>query len=750
MRTFSQGSVFRTLLMACTLLASLQLHAEDGYRLWLRYDRIDDPALLTQYRSAVAALVFPAPSPTLLVARNELLDDLGSMLDKKLPIRTTLSENCILAGTPSSSPVIAQLLSSKYPGLAGDGYVLHAQQVEGKHLIIIAAHSDIGVLYGVFAFLRLLQTHQPIQNISLSSSPLVQRRILDHWDNLTRTVERGYAGASIWNWHLLPDYIDQRYIDYARANASIGINGTVLTNVNANSLVLTPLYLQKVRALADVFRPYGIRVYLTAKFSAPVDIGGLKTADPLDPAVQKWWKDKCDEIYSLIPDFGGFLVKANSEGQPGPQTYGRTHTDGANMFADALAPHGGIVMWRAFVYDAGRDMAAPDRFKQACAEFTPFDGKFRPNVLIQVKNGPIDFQPREPFSPLFGAMSKTPLMMEFQITQEYLGQGTHLVYEAPLFKEVLDADTYANGKGSTVAKIIDGSAFHPGQDGPITNSALQPGTSPGSPTELTGMAGVSNIGNERNWTNHPFGQANWYAFGRLAWDHTLSPRQIADEWIRQTFSNQAAAVSVIEKMMMASREAVVNYMTPLGLHHIMSSSGHYGPGPWLNNAPRADWNPVYYHRADAYGIGFDRTTTGSNALAQYQPPVRQQWLDSNTCDEKFLLWFHHVSWSHKMKDGHTFWDELCNRYQSGVDTVKWMQRQWNSLAGLIDKERFTQVSMLLNIQEKEAEWWRNACLLYFQTFSRMPIPPGVGHADQTLEYYKSLHFPYAPGTGASL
>jgi len=805
MRTFSQKSVVRTLIMACTLLASLQLRAEDGYRLWLRYDRIDDPALLTQYRSSVTAMVFPAPSPTLLVARNELLDDLGSMLDKKLPIRTTPSDNCILAGTPSSSPVIAQLLSSKYPGLAGDGYVLHSQLVEGKHLIIIAAHSDIGVLYGVFAFLRLLQTHQPIQNISLSSSPLVQRRILDHWDNLTRTVERGYAGASIWNWHLLPDYIDQRYIDYARANASIGINGTVLTNVNANSLVLTPLYLQKVRALADVFRPYGIRVYLTAKFSAPVDIGGLKTADPLDPAVQKWWKDKCDEIYSLIPDFGGFLVKANSEGQPGPQTYGRTHTDGANMFADALAPHGGIVMWRAFVYDvrpqrknehfddnpahaeghkaatadAGTsktpvvdsgahnipvsrpspgEISAPDRFKQAYAEFTPFDGKFRPNVLIQVKNGPIDFQPREPFSPLFGAMSKTPLMMEFQITQEYLGQGTHLVYEAPLFKEVLDADTYANGKGSTVAKIIDGSAFHPGQGSPFTTPTLQPGISPGGQTTvdqlaaapLTGMAGVSNIGNERNWTNHPFGQANWYAFGRLAWDHTLSARQIADEWVKQTFSNNTTVVSAIEKMMMASREAVVNYMTPLGLHHIMSSSGHYGPGPWLNNAPRADWNPVYYHRADAYGIGFDRTATGSNALTQYQPQVRQQWLDSNTCDEKFLLWFHHVSWSHKMKDGHTFWDELCNRYQSGVDTVKWMQRQWKSLAGLIDKERFTQVSMLLNIQEKEAEWWRNACLLYFQTFSRMPIPPGVGHADQTLEYYKSLRFPYAPGTGISL
>jgi len=600
-----------------------------------------------------------------------------------------------------------------------------------------------------------LQTEQDIRQLSLVSAPAIQRRVLDHWDNLNRYVERGYAGISIWNWHELPGYIDARYKDYARANASIGINGSVLNNVNANAFILTKEYLIKAAALANTFRPYGIKVYLSARFSAPIELGHLKTADPLDAQVQQWWREKVNEIYTYIPDFGGFLVKANSEGQPGPQNYGRTHADGANMLADALAPHGGIVMWRAFVYSSE---TPDDRFKQAYNEFKPLDGKFKPNVLIQVKNGPIDFQPREPFSPLFGAMSKTPLMMEFQITQEYLGQGTHLVYEAPLFKEVLDADTYANGKGSTVAKIIDGSAFHPGQGSPFTTPTLQPGISPGGQTTvdqlaaapLTGMAGVSNIGNERNWTNHPFGQANWYAFGRLAWDHTLSAQQIADEWIRQTFSNNTTVVSAIEKMMMASREAVVNYMTPLGLHHIMSSSGHYGPGPWLNNAPRADWNPVYYHRADAYGIGFDRTATGSNALTQYQPQVRQQWLDSNTCDEKFLLWFHHVSWSHKMKDGHSFWDKLCNRYQSGVDTVKWMQQQWNSLADLIDKERFNQVSMFLAIQEKEAEWWRNACLLYFQTFSRMPIPSGVGKPDQTLEYYKSLRFPYAPGTGISL
>src|SRR5205085_10053054 len=403
-----------------------------------------------------------------------------------------------------------------------------------------------------------------IQNISIISTPKIQNRILDHWDNLNRTVERGYAGASIWNWHLLPGYIDKRYIDYARANASIGINGTVLTNVNANALVITKDYLIKVKALADVFRNYGIRVYLTARFSAPIDIGGLKTADPVSGDVQNWWNKKVDEIYSYVPDFGGFLVKANSEGQPGPQTYGRTHADGANMLADALAPHHGIVIWRAFVYDVrpqkanenfdsvkansnAENIASTDRFKQAYNEFKLLDGKFRKNVLIQVKNGPVDFQPREPFSPLFGAMPQTPLVMEFQITQEYLGQGTNLVFEAPLFKECLDADTHVKGKGSTVEKVVNGS---------LQNYSI------------TGMAGVSNIGNERNWTGHPFGQANWYAFGRLSWDHELSSTQIADEWIRQSFSNNTRTVASIKNIMMASRETLVNYMTPLGLHHI--------------------------------------------------------------------------------------------------------------------------------------------------------------------------------------
>jgi alpha-glucuronidase len=739
--------MIKSLLFSLSLFIAFGVcRADDGYRLWLRYEKINNSGLLQQYRSQIGSLLFYGNSPTVTVAKNELRTGLQGLLDKKITDAPGLISNTICVFTKSSPGVTVSENFFDYTSLGREGFIIKAQNVQGKHVTFITANTDVGLLYGVFHLLRLVQTHQNIQEISITSVPKIQNRLLNHWDNLNRTVERGYAGISIWNWHELPYYIDQRYIDYARANASIGINGTVLTNVNANALFLTKEYLIKVKALADVFRPYGIKVYLTARFSAPVEIGGLKSADPLDTCVQNWWKQKADEIYSYVPDFGGFLVKANSEGQPGPQTYNRSHADGANMLADAVARHGGIVMWRAFVYDVrvqrsnenfdslkidnkAPAIASADRFKQAYNEFKPLDGAFRKNVLIQVKNGPIDFQPREPFSPLFGAMPQTPLMMEFQLTQEYLGQGTHLVFEAPLFKEVLEADTYAKEKGSTVAEVIDGSLFN---------------------YAVTGMAGVANIGNERNWTNHPFGQANWYALGRLAWNHELTAAQIADEWIRQTFSNDNKVVTTIKQIMMASREAVVNYMTPLGLHHIMATGHHYGPGPWVDNLGRADWNPVYYHRADAYGIGFDRTVAGSNALAQYQPQVREQWSDSNTCNEKYLLWFHHVSWWHKMKNGKTLWNELCTKYQQGVDTVRWMQQQWNTLKGLVDEERFNQVNMFLNIQEKEAEWWKNACILYFQTFSKMPIPPNVEKPDHTLEYYESLKFPFAPGSGGNM
>jgi alpha-glucuronidase len=390
------------------------------------------------------------------------------------------------------------------------------------------------------------------------------------------------------------------------------------------------------------------------------------------------------------------------------------------MLADVLAPHKGIVMWRAFVYGEKSE----DRIKQAYDEFKPLDGKFRENVMVQVKNGPLDFQPREPFSPLFGAMDHTPLVMEFQLTQEYLGQGTHLVYEAPMFKEVLNSDTYAKGKGSFVSKIIDGSLYN---------------------YSLNGIAGVSNIGNERNWTGHLFGQANWYAFGRLAWNYDLNSEQIADEWIRQTFSSNPTVISTVKKIMLSSHEAMVNYMTPLGLHHIMGNGHHYGPAPWGNTLPRPDWNPVYFHRADSFGIGFDRTANGTNALAQYAPEVRKQFEELNSCDENYLLWFHHVSWKHKMRSGRTLWEELCYKYYKGVDDIRSFQLAWNQLEKLLDNERFSHVKMLLAIQAEEAKWWRNSCLLYFQTFSGMAIPAGYEQPDKTLGYYKSLNFPYAPG-----
>ncbi|SDF52976.1 alpha-glucuronidase family glycosyl hydrolase [Chitinophaga filiformis] len=703
----------KTLLLLLSLCLAHLSHAEDGYNLWLRYKRIDDNKLLTSYRKTITAIQVVGQSPTMDAIKKELILGLNGLLDTH--IATTPTNNTLIAGIHSA---LKLNLEEKPDG--PEGFLIISKVSAGKHYTIITANTETGVLYGTFHLLRLIQTHQPIENLHINSSPRVKLRLLNHWDNLNRYVERGYAGISIWNWHTLPDYIDDRYTDYARANASIGINGTVLNNVNANATILTEPYLQKVAALARVLRPYGIKVYLSARFSAPIEIGHLKTADPLNDTVRQWWQAKAKEIYQLIPDFGGFLIKANSEGQPGPQSYGRNHTDGANMLADAVAPFGGIIIWRAFVYAP----QAKDRFKQAYDEFTPLDGKFRNNVLVQVKNGPIDFQPREPFSPLFGAMPQTPLMMEFQLTQEYLGQGTHLVYEAPLFKEVLDADTHAKGPNSTIAKIIDGSLYD---------------------HAVSGIAAVSNIGNERNWTGHLFGQANWYALGRLAWDYNLSSEQIATEWIQQTFSNNPTVVNSIKDIMLASREAVVNYMTPLGLHHIMGNGHHYGPAPWSNNAPRPDWDPVYYHKADAKGIGFDRTTAGSNALQQYRPAVRQLYADSNTCSDQYLLWFHHVSWQHKMHSGRTLWNELCHKYQEGVDTVSAMQHKWEQLKSYIDPERFHQVQMLLAIQHKDAIWWRNVCLLYFQTFSKMPFPANYEQPDHTLEYYQQQRFPYAPG-----
>jgi alpha-glucuronidase len=715
--------VRRALFLLIVLAGAVPAVAEDGYELWLRYPRVADEARLQQYRQVVGAVLVEGRSPTMQAVAAELQRGLAGLLGRAVPlVRKPDADGMLIAGTPMESAAIAASgLDDDLRAVGDEGFVIRSTRVGGRRALVVAANRDVGVLYGAFHLLRLIQTHQPIDALTISERPRIQHRVLNHWDNLDGTVERGYAGGSLWDWHKLPGYKAPRYTDYARANASIGINGTVLTNVNANATALTAEYLRKAAALADVFRPYGIRVYLTARFSAPMEIGGLKTADPLAPEVRDWWAKKVEEIYTFIPDFGGFLVKANSEGQPGPQDFTRTHADGANMLADALARHGGVVMWRAFVYS---ENVKEDRHKQAYTEFQPLDGTFRRNVLVQVKNGAIDFQPREPFHPLFGAMPRTPLMLELQITKEYLGFATHLAYLAPLFEEVLQSDTHAHGEGSLVREVIDGTLHG---------------------YERTGIAGVANTGTDRNWCGSVFSCANWHAFGRLAWDPSLTSRVLADEWIRQTFTNDAATVARIGDIMLASREAVVDYMTPLGLHHLMARGHHYGPGPWVSGGPRADWTSVYYHRADETGVGFDRTSTGSNAAAQYAPPLRARFTSLQTVPERYLLWFHHVPWDHRTGSGRTLWNELTFRYCRGVQTVRAWRRLWADLAPFVDRERHDETAAFLAIQEEEARWWRDASVLYFQTFSRRPIADECGQPSETLEHFMSINRRFVPG-----
>lgn len=714
------GLVLVVLAYAGSGLLPMSGMAADGYELWLSYRPLD-AAWVERNRSALGPIVIKQSSPTLAAAKSELHRGLLGLMGAEPELADEISrDGAVIAGTPQSQPAFASL-PLKLQGLPTGSYVIRSMRVAGRAATVIAANDDVGVLYGTFHFLRLIRTQQPITRLDIREAPHLQLRMLDHWDNLDGSVERGYAGASLWDWHKLPDYLDPRYADYARANASLGINATVLTNVNANAVSLTTSYIRKSAALADVFRPYGIRVYLTARFSAPIEIGGLETADPLDPKVKAWWQAKADEIYRYIPDFGGLLVKANSEGQPGPQDYGRSHAQGANLLADALAPHGGVVIWRAFVYS---HQQPDDRAKQAYSEFVPLDGKFRGNALLQVKNGAIDFQPREPFHPLFGAMPATPLMLELQITKEYLGFATHLVYLGALYEEVLRADTQVRGKGSTVAKVIDGSLHGYAR---------------------TGIAGVANTGRDRNWTGSHFDQANWYAFGRLAWNPELASRAIAEEWARMTFSNDARFLAPVVEMMMRSHQAAVDYMTPLGLHHLMARGHHYGPGPWVEGGKRADWTSVYYHRADATGIGFDRTAGGSNAVAQYASPIAKQFNDPQQVPEEFLLWFHHLPWDFRLSSARTLWDELVRRYTLGVETVHQMRKTWDGLASFVDAERHAQVAAFLKIQEQEAKWWRDACIAYFQTFSARPLPAGYEPPEHSLEYYRSLQFPYAPG-----
>jgi alpha-glucuronidase len=704
------------------LLATAPAHAEDGYELWLRYPPVGGE-MLARYRAHVSAFDVVGDSPTARAAAAELTRGLGGLLGRPVPEATApWPDGVVIAGTAAQAPIAGLGLAADLAPLGPDGYLIRRANVRERRAIVIAANTDIGVLYGAFHFLRLLQTHQDLDALAIAERPRIQHRVLNHWDNLNGTVERGYAGNSLWDWHKLPDYQAPRYRDYARANASLGINGTVLNNVNSNATSLTAEYLRKAAALADVFRPYGIRVYLSARFSAPLEIGGLKTADPLDPAVAAWWAGKAKEIYGIIPDFGGFLVKADSEGQPGPHNYKRTHADGANMLADALAPHGGIVMWRAFVYSPDNP---DDRHKQAYAEFKPLDGAFRANVLLQVKNGAIDFQPREPFHPLFGAMPRTPLMAELQITKEYLGFATHLVYLAPLFEEVLDADTHASGAGSPVRTVVDGSLHGYAR---------------------TGIAGVANIGSNRNWCGSVFACANWHAFGRLAWNPEFAAADLADEWLRMTFSNAQTFLQPARAMMLRSRQAAVDYMTPLGLHHLMARGHHYGPGPWVSGGPRADWTSVYYHRADAAGIGFDRTATGSNAVSQYARPVSDVFGDVTRVPEEFLLWFHHVPWDRRMPSGRPLWDELTARYCRGVEAVRDMRSAWNALASQIDAERADETRVFLGIQDHEATWWRDASVLYFQTFSKRPIQPdSCGAPSRTLDEFMAINSRNVPG-----
>lgn len=709
--------IFTNSVLTLLLFSLVQsLKAEDGSALWMRYQPLSQ-ALKTEYQNTFRGLIVTETGEVFQAATKELDMASEGLTGAKLTRTSNVANGTLIIGTAGNRLVRQLVPKADLENCGAEGYLIRSGETRGLRYTVVAAKTGAGALYGTFALIRLMQTGEPVTGLNISEQPKYELRLLNHWDNLNGTVERGYAGHSIW-WEMPGDdeTLREFYTTYARANASVGINGASINNVNASPQVLTPEYISRFAKFAGYLRPYNMKIYMSINFSSPRIIGGLPTSDPFDPEVKQWWKDKVKEIYSVIPDFGGFLVKANSEGQPGPQDYGRTHADGANMLAEALEPYNGVVMWRAFVYEPTGD----DRAKQAYTEFMPFDGKFHHNVIVQVKNGPVDFQPREPFSPLFGAMQKSSLMIEFQITQEYLGFSNHLAYLATVQKEVFDADTYAKGKGSTVAKATDGTLF---------------------PFHRTAIAGVANIGRDVNWTGHHFGQANWYAYGRLAWNHELSPEAIGEEWLKMTFSHDKDFVKNSLNIMMRSREAVVSYMTPLGLHHLMGWDHHHGPEPWTD-IPRArpDWLPRYYHKASADGIGFNRSSTGSNATAQYFPPLRDKFDSPQTCPENLLLWFHHLPWDHKMKSGRTMWDELCFEYTRGVNEVRDFQHLWDSLEGKIDEERFNHIQYKLKVQAREALWWRDACLLYFQTYSQRPIPLELERPVHDLEELKQIKF----------
>ncbi|MBL1009101.1 MAG: hypothetical protein JJO71_36360 [Escherichia coli] len=662
------------LILLITVLTSLHVSAQsDGSQLWLG----------KQYANSCQVISQLPDDATAKIAKQELENNWrGKNVELKIDKALNLGEGYNLYARPAQQ---------------GDNIQYEAT---------ITASKPIGLLYGAYELIRLQNTDAyntgsgNQQNFSKAidktEKPQVGLRILNHWDNLDGSIERGYAGKSIFKWEeiklgkngkggSISKSLHDRLITYARANASLGINGSVLNNVNASPKMMTAEYINKVKVIANILRPYGIRVYLSINFASPMALGYTKTADPLDKKVQQWWKKKAKEIYAAIPDFGGFLVKANSEGQPGPGDYHRTHADGANMLADAVKPYGGIIMWRSFVY--GANHKGEDRVKQAVSEFKGMDGKFRDNVILQSKNGPLDFQPREPYAPIFDNIKQTPQIAELQITQEYLGQSKHLTYLAPMWKEFFD---FVN------------------------------------PNKLVGISGVANIGDDANWCGHPFSQANWYAFGRLAWNPSLTAEEIAHEWLVQTYENQDEKFTKpVEMMMMTSREACVNYMMPLGLHHIFKFDHHYGPEPdgFIASYP-LEWCPVYYHKADAKGIGFDRSSKGTDAVGQYPEPYRSLYDNIETCPEEYLLWFHHVPWTYKMKSGSTLWQELCMKYNMGVAMVEVYRDFWHTSAKQYMKgheQEWQHTDSLLNVQLENAKEWRNTCLKYFQTFSKMKI-----------------------------
>lgn len=662
------------LILLITVLTSLHVSAQsDGSQLWLG----------KQYANSCQVISQLPDDATAKIAKQELENNWrGKNVELKIDKRLNLGEGYNIYARPAQQ---------------GDNIQYEAT---------ITASNPIGLLYGAYELIRLQNTDAyntgsgNQQNFSKAidetEKPQVGLRILNHWDNLDGSIERGYAGKSIFKWEeiklgkngkggSISKSLHDRLITYARANASLGINGSVLNNVNASPKMMTAEYINKVKVIANILRPYGIRVYLSINFASPMALGYTKTADPLDKKVQQWWQKKAKEIYATIPDFGGFLVKANSEGQPGPGDYHRTHADGANMLADAVKPYGGIIMWRSFVY--GANHKGEDRVKQAVSEFKGMDGKFRDNVILQSKNGPLDFQPREPYAPIFDNIKQTPQIAELQITQEYLGQSKHLTYLAPMWKEFFG---FVN------------------------------------PDKLIGISGVANIGDDANWCGHPFSQANWYAFGRLAWNPSLTAEEIAHEWLVQTYENQDERFTKpVEMMMMTSREACVNYMMPLGLHHIFKFDHHYGPEPdgFIASYP-LEWCPVYYHKADAQGIGFDRSSKGTDAVGQYPEPYRSLYDNIETCPEEYLLWFHHVPWTYKMKSGSTLWQELCMKYNMGVAMVEVYRDFWHTSAKQYMKgheQEWQHTDSLLNVQLENAKEWRNTCLKYFQTFSKMKI-----------------------------